>query len=61
MALKDIIPLKRKTGSNYIPLAHIQQQMNEIFGRFLTDWDVLPSLTYSLIFLLSMLLKQKKM
>lgn len=47
MAFKDIIPHRRKTGANYIPLANIQQQMNEMFGRFLTDWDVFPSLTSS--------------
>ena len=45
MTFKDIIPFRRKTSSDYMPLANIQQQMGDIFDRFFTDWDVFPSLT----------------
>ncbi len=40
----NILPFKKRASSNLIPIMSIQQQMNEVFDRFLTDWDVFPSL-----------------
>lgn len=45
MAFRDIISIKNRGGSDLVPIVNIQQQMNEMFERFFTGWDLYPSLS----------------
>ena len=43
MTFGDIVSTKKSEGSDLVPIFNIQHQMNEMFDRFFTGWDVCPS------------------
>jgi HSP20 family protein len=47
MSFRDLLPVRKRTTSELAPVFNIQQQMNEIFDRFFTDWEVFPSIRTS--------------
>jgi len=43
MTFRDILSLKPRDRSDLVPMASIQQQMNDLFDRYFTGWDLCPS------------------
>jgi HSP20 family protein len=50
MTLKDIVATRSKAGSSHNSLAHLQQQVGDVFDRFFSDWDVFSSAPYGIHF-----------
>jgi HSP20 family protein len=44
--IKDIIPMRGKTGSDYNSLSSLQRQVSGLWDRFFPDWDFSPSAFY---------------
>lgn len=43
MTRRDLIPVDKKKDDSLFPLAAMRQQMDDVFDRFLRNWDVFPS------------------